>query len=125
MGEVKKKPGVINFVSEPPESSELFKTLDGLLVELRKATPEIRSNALCLFKSLSNLATAEFVTTPGAPVVIVFKPSDCLLDLCLAVRTGKFDNLIVGNEHCFSFVENKLWELPILSILEKLPDKSE
>ncbi|MXS81554.1 hypothetical protein [Nitrosomonas oligotropha] len=125
MDNLNERNGVISFALEKPEESKLIATFNELLADLANASPEIQSNAIRLLKDLSKLATIDSVTTPGAAITILFKPSDFLLDVCIAVRTGKFDNLIVGNEHSFSSVDSGLRELPSLSTLEKLPMNAE
>ncbi|MBS0424590.1 MAG: hypothetical protein JSR71_09265 [Proteobacteria bacterium] len=118
---LKKMDKQIILTMQPVDKSELFRVLNELLADLADAPSEIRANAVCLLDEISKLAAIKCVTTPGAVVTILLEPSDFLLNICVAVRTGKFDNLVVGNEHCFSSVDSGLVELPSLSTLEKLP----
>jgi hypothetical protein len=104
------------------KGSELRKAMDRLLTDLANASNETRSNAINLLKCGPELCRLESGIASGAKITFLLEPSDFLLDICVAVRTGEFNNLVVGNEHGFSFVENELVELPILSTSEKPTD---
>lgn len=111
----------ITLTIERFEGSELREVLQRLLADLANASSEIQSHALNLLKGVPGLCRLESGIASGAKVTFLLKPSDFLLDICVAVRTGEFNNLIVGNEHSFSSVDSGLVELPSLSTLGKLP----
>ena len=106
---------------EDPGNSELFRVLDGLLADLANAPAEIQSHALNLSRGGSELGRLENGIASGAEVAFLFKPTDFLLDLCLAVRTGNFDKLVVGNEHGSSLAVNGVVRYSILPAMGEPP----
>ena len=115
----------ITLTFEPFDGSELFGVMDELLSDLINAPDEVRNRALYFLDFPSKLIRLESCITSGAVVTVLLKPSELLLDLCAAVRTGNFDFVVIEHGHSFSFVEDGFRELPILSTLEKLPNGRE
>lgn len=101
------------------DTSELSALVDGLLAELPNVPDEVRQLLLNFLKFSPELVSFECGVAAGAVVTILLKPSQRLIDLGFAIRTGNFDFLLVEQSHGFSFVDNGLVELPILSTLEK------
>lgn len=114
----------ITLTVERFEGSELHTTWKQLFSDLSNASDEIRVLSFNFLKLSPELIRFESSIASGAVVTILLKPSDFFLDLCLAVRTGKFDFLIIKYGHSFSSVDSRLVELPSLSTLEKLPVKA-
>jgi hypothetical protein len=106
---------------EEYEGSELEKVFKVLFADLSNAPDEVRDRALSFFNPLSELIRFESGVTAGTVMPILIKPTDLLLNLCVAVRTGNFDFLVVEHGHSFSSVKSGLVELPSISTLEKLP----
>ena len=82
-------------------------------------TEAIRNMALCFLDFTPKLISLDVCVTSRTVMSILLKPSNLLLDLGVAVRTGDFNRLVVEQAHGFSFVENELVELPILPTSEK------
>ena len=101
------------------DTSELSAFLDELLADLSNVPDEVGELLLNFLKFSPELVSFECGVAAGAVVTILLKPSQRLIDLGLAIRAGNFDLLLVERSHGFSFVDNGLVELPILSTLEK------
>ena len=106
---------------ENPESSELFRVMRGLLVDLANASAEIQGHAFKLLEGVPELCRLESGAASWAKITFLLKPSDFLLDLCLAVRTGNFDKLVVGNEHGSSLAVNGVVRDSILPAMGEPP----
>ena len=106
---------------ENPESSELLRVMRGLLADLANASAEIQGHALKLLEGVPELCRLESGAASGAKITFLLKPSDFLLDLCLAVRTGNFDKLVVGNEHGSSLAVNGVVRDSILPAMGEPP----
>ncbi|MBA3756504.1 MAG: hypothetical protein H0X02_09860 [Nitrosomonas sp.] len=109
---------------EPFKRSELKKVLNRLRADLANAPNEVRELFLNFPKLSAELVSFECGFAAGAVVTVLLKPSQLLLDLGFAIRTGNFDFVVVEHPHGFSCVDSGLVELPILSTLEKLPIRS-
>lgn len=102
------------------DMSELSALLDELTPKLAEVSGEVRELLFCLRDIPPDLlVTAEFVFASRTDGTLLLKPSQLLLDLGFAIRTNKLDRLLFERSHGFSFVDNRLVELPILSTLEK------
>ena len=81
------------------ETGDLTAFLEQLELALADATAEVRELALDFLEGSAELVRVENGMASGAMVALLFKPSQRLLDLDLAVRTGDFDSLIVKYGH--------------------------
>jgi len=67
------------------------------IVGIVDAPPQLRDRIAKLGESFSEFASPEFhyLTTDGTrQAIVVFKPSECLLDLVSAARAWKSENLL-------------------------------
>lgn len=81
------------------DTTELSRVIGELLSDLSDAPHEVRKLALDLLDFPLELVSLELGVTSGAVVTTLFKPSQRLLDLRLAVRTRDFDLLLVKRSH--------------------------
>lgn len=123
MGKRKSKKGKrITLTHERSEGPELCEVFKQLLADLANAPGEVRKILFDFSNVLpERLVSIEFKVTSRTSGALLFKPSQLLLDLALAVRTGNFDLCVIEHGHSFSSVDSGLVELPSLSTLEKLP----
>jgi hypothetical protein len=77
------------------DGSDIIGFLEGLLADLAEAPEGIRERALDLIKTPSEFVCFEQGVAAGAVVPLLLKPSQRLLDLRAAIRTGDFDLLVV------------------------------
>jgi hypothetical protein len=83
------------------EAQELNQVIEALQLDLADAPLQVRQRALDFFDLQPELVSIESGPATGATVPFLLKPSQGLLDLALAVRTGDFDALAVKYPHCF------------------------
>lgn len=82
------------------DTKEFSSILDELLSDLSNAPHEVRKLAFDFLNFSTELVSFEFSITSGTTMAALLKPTQRLLDLCLAVRTGDFDLIIVKHSHC-------------------------
>jgi len=116
---------VVKKIFVTPDSKKLGELLDGLFTELSKASDDVRKLALEFIEITPELFSFEYSIASRAAITVLFKPSQRLIDLEFAIRTGNLDSLVINRSHGSSFVDNGLVELPILSTSEELSNKAE
>lgn len=87
---------MVEITADTKELSDFF---EGLLTDLSNAPHEVRKLALDFLNLSTELVSFELGLTSGTVVTALLKPSQRLLDLGLAIRTGNFDLVIVKHSH--------------------------
>lgn len=81
------------------DTTELNSYIDQLVANLANAPQEVRQLALRFVDIPSELIRFECGAASGAGVTVLLKPSQRLLDLGTAIRTGNFDLFVIKNAH--------------------------
>lgn len=81
------------------DSQELTQFLKGLLSDLSNVSLEVRQLAFNFLQLSPELIRFEFRAASRTVMTALFKPSQRLLDLRSAIRTGDFDLLFVKYSH--------------------------
>jgi len=91
------------------DTNEIDAVLSELNLYIPKVPLKVRNLLLRLVDSPSELIRFEHSPAPvGAGLTVFLKPTDRLLDLLTACRTGNFENLIVKREsHITSLARDK------------------